>query len=236
MGVDAFRVARVADHSFLDGRIEAQSVVVDLGVNEGAFALAMIEAYGCSVVGVEPVPALFAALPRHERLTVEQLAVTVDGGPATLYVNGSRCATIEPDLAECNAAAVEVPGTTLEALLNRHGVDRAPLVKVDIEGAEIAMLERSSAEVLARVDQFTIEFHDFLDPSLRDAVRAARDRLRSAGFAELSLSRDNTDVLFVNAARVPFGAAHRAAASVLYKYPRGLARQVNRRIGTLRRA
>jgi FkbM family methyltransferase len=234
MGTDSIRIARVADHSFLHGPIGERSTVVDLGVNRGAFAVSMIEAYRCSVLGVEPVPALFAALPARDRLTVEQRAITADGGPTALYLNDARCATIERRLSQTGAPAVEVPGTTLGGLLDRHGLDRVPLVKVDIEGAEITMLESSSADTLRRVDQFTIEFHDFLDPALGDAVRDARRTLRSAGFAELSLSRDNTDVLFVNTARIPFATVHRAAAAVAYKYPRGIARRIDRGVRALR--
>jgi FkbM family methyltransferase len=234
MATDSIRIARVADHSFLDGPIGESSTVVDLGVNRGAFAISMIDAYHCSVLGVEPVPALFAALPARAALTVEQRAITADGGPATLYLNDSRCATIEHGLSQTGASALAVPGTTLAGLLDRHGLDRVPLVKVDIEGAEIPMLEGSAVDTLRRVDQFTIEFHDFLDAALSGAVASARQRLRSAGFAELSLSRDNTDVLFVNTEQIPFDAVHRAAAIVAYKYPRGLRRRLHRRVRALR--
>jgi len=225
------RVERLAGHSFLSAPLSRESVVIDLGVNEGAFAHAIIRDYGCRVVGVEPVPELFETVPADDRLIVERLAVTGDGGPATLYVNQSTCATIQASLAQHEAPAQRVAGTTLEGLLDRHGVERAALVKVDIESAELELLECSSPETLRRADQFTIEFHDFLDPELAAPTERAKQRLRAAGFSELALSRDNTDVLFVNAARLPFGRARRTAVAVSHKYPRGMARLLRRSLG-----
>lgn len=233
---NALSLARVSGHSFLTAPISRESVVVDLGVNHGEFALAMIERFGCTVVGLEPVPALYAALPAHERLDVAPLAITCDGRAATLYVNPTRCATIETGLSQSGALAVEVEGVTLEGLLDSKGIERTSLVKVDIEGAEIAMLETASLATLGRIDQLTIEFHDFLDPGLGEAVARVKGRLRRAGFVELALSRDNSDVLFVNRARVSFGTTRRGAVAMTQKYPRGLARMARRSLGRARGA
>jgi FkbM family methyltransferase len=227
-GRSGLRVERLAGHSFLSAPLSRESVVIDLGVNEGAFAHGIIRDYGCRVVGVEPVPELFETVPADDRLTVERRAVTGDGGPVTLYVNPSTCATIEASLAQDEAAAQRVEGTTLEGLLDRHGIDRVALVKVDIESAELDLLEHSSSETLRRADQFTIEFHDFLDPELAAPTERAKQRLRAAGFSELALSRDNTDVLFVNAARLPFGPVRRTAVAVGHKYPKGIVRLLRR--------
>lgn len=230
MSADSIRIARVADHSFVAAPISPQSVVVDLGVNEGEFAIAMIERFGCSVIGLEPVPYLFSALPQLSGLTVESLAITAGASSARLHINSSStAATTVTQLSDSTAPTVEVEGITLAGLLDRHGVVRASLVKVDIEGAEIEMLDDASLETLQRVDQFTIEFHDFLTTDLAAGVRRAKQRLRSAGFAELSLSGDNSDVLFVNRARISFSPVHRAAAALAYKYPRGLRRKLDRR-------
>jgi FkbM family methyltransferase len=230
MALDAIRVARVASHSFLSAPIDESSVVIDLGVYKGEFARAMIVRYGCLVVGVEPVPELFAALPTMRRLTVEPRAITPDGEPATLHINPVPTdATIDARLSHPGAPTVSVAGTTFADLLDRHGIGRVPLVKVDIEGAEVGMLQRSTPRTLRRVDQFTIEFHDFLNASLGGEVRQAKRRLRDVGFAELSLSLDNTDVLFVNCERIPFGPIRRAAAAAVYKYPRGIRRRLQRR-------
>ncbi|MGO9959536.1 MAG: FkbM family methyltransferase [Solirubrobacteraceae bacterium] len=235
MGPEGIRIARVADHSFLTAPIAPGSVIVDLGVNVGDFARGMIAMFGCSVVGVEPVPALLAAIPATERLTVDQLAITRSGEATTLFVNpSSTAATTDERLVRSDAPSVRVDGISLAGFLDRHRLARVALVKVDIEGAETAMIQDATLETLRRVDQFTIEFHDFLDPALVPEVRRAKQRLRSAGFVELAMSGDNSDVLFVNRAQIPFGPYHHAAAVFAYKYPRGVGRRVERRIRALR--
>jgi FkbM family methyltransferase len=227
---DAIRIARVADHSFLAAPIDSASTVLDLGVNTGAFAIGMVERFGCRVIGVEPVPHLFLGLRSLTGVTVEQFAMTSSNAPVSLNLNPSACATIDQRLTQPGAEEVEVDGITLDALLDRHRLERVDLVKVDIEGAEHPTLDAAPREVLQRVDQFTVEFHDFLHPELAQSVRATRRRLRGAGFAELCLSGDNSDVLFVNRARIPFGFGLQTAAAVSQKYPRALRRKLGRRV------
>ncbi len=229
MAFDTIRIVRIGDHSFLAAPINRGSCVVDLGVNTGQFATAMIENFGCSVVGLEPAPELFASLPAIEGLTVDPLAITPYGEPATLHINSSStAATIDRRLSKPGVPTVSVEGITLAGVLDRHGLERSQLVKVDIEGAEIPMLANATMQTLQRVDQFTIEFHDSLDREMAADVRQVKRRLRSAGFAELSLSRDNSDVLFVNRSTIPFDALRRAAAALAYKYPRGIAGKIQR--------
>jgi len=229
------KIVRVAQHSFLAAPITPASTVLDLGVNTGDFTRGIVAAFGCKVIGVEPVPGLYEGLHDLDGLTVQQVAISADGKPATLYLNRDTCATVDPRLVTPRAERVEVPTITFEALLDSHSIDRAALVKVDIEGAELAMIESTPLATLQRVDQFTIEFHDFVEPRLAPAVAACRAKLRAAGFADMSLSGDNSDVLFVNRERIPFGRIHQTAATLLQKYPRGIRRKLDRRLGRDRR-
>ena len=82
--LDSFRVARVAEHSFLAAPVTPGSTVVDLGVNLGEFATTMVSDFGCTVVGVEPEPKLFTSIPKIDGLTVEPLAIAADSQPNTL--------------------------------------------------------------------------------------------------------------------------------------------------------
>jgi FkbM family methyltransferase len=231
-GPDAVRIARVQDHSFLAAPIRRGSTVIDLGMNTGQFAATMMSVFGCSVVGVEPARALFDRIPRLPGLTAERAAITRRGESAEFFLSANPLAgTTDKRLSEPGASRIEVPGTTLADILDRHGVERTPLVKVDIEGGEIPMLDSASFETLRRVDQFTIEFHDFLDPAQAADVRRVTQRLQAAGFAHMTFSsRNNMDVLFVNRARIPFTPLHRCAVAIMYKYRRGIARNLNRRM------
>jgi hypothetical protein len=72
---------------------------------------------------------------------------------------------------------------TLAAQINRHAPRGARLMlKMDVEGAEWASLDKAPAEVLARFDQIIIELHDFQkisDPIFRRRVVRVLDKLNA---------------------------------------------------------
>jgi FkbM family methyltransferase len=224
------RVARVAEHSFLEAPLRRRgAVVVDLGCNRGGFASGMIERYGATVYAVEPVPELFAALPRLPGLHVEQLAIVGDAtGEVELLINEGSCATIDRRLGEAGATAVAVPAERLDQLLSRHGLTHVDVLKVDIEGAEIEMLDGTSDAVLATIAQISVEYHDFADPSLAPQVAATHSRLVGLGFWSLAFSRGNQDVLYVNSAKLPVSPAERLWITSRYRNLRGLRRMLDR--------
>lgn len=222
------RVIEISRHSLIADRLSADAVVLDLGMNRGDFSRALSKRFGCRIIGVEPVPDLFDSLPRLPSVSAEHRVVTADGRPALVHLNPHTCATIDPRLAEPGVATVEVAGTTVGELLERHGIDHVALLKLDVEGAELEILEAMPADVLASIDQITVEFHDFIDPSQAGAVARVIRRLKNSGFACFKFSLDNTDVLFVNRARMRFGLIQRMSLAVLYKYPRGAGRRARR--------
>lgn len=219
------QVDRIESHSFLAERLASESVIVDLGTNRGLFAMAMIERYGCRVFGVEPVPALVAAMPRHDRFKLTEAAIAAQTGPMLLSVNPSSCASAT--FSEDGAEAVPVIGIMLRSLLQELGLTRVDLLKVDIEGAELGLFESCTEEDLSGVQQITVEFHDFIDAMLGPAVVACIARLESMGYRRITFSLDNTDVLFVRP-YVGLPIAFEPYVVVRYKYLRGILRRVRR--------
>jgi hypothetical protein len=80
------------------------------------------------------------------------------------------------------------------------GIDHIDLMKVDIEGSEIERFDTISDDLLDRIDQMTVEFHDFLpEYELAAKVRATLDRLIGLGWLSIVFSRrDHSDVLLIN--------------------------------------
>ena len=226
------RVDRVADHSFVANGLGSTSVIVDLGVNHGAFALPLARVFGCRVYGVEPVAELAAQLPREPRVEIDVAAIAGSDGTATIFDNAERCATAVTTLAESGAGTREVPALTLVTFFDRHEIDRVDLLKVDIEGAEIDALLAAPREVLVRIAQITIEFHDCLEAAPADGTARVDRKLRDVGFNRIAFSRDTTDVLYLNAAVIPLSPLARLYLLVRYKYPRGIGRMIRARIGT----
>lgn len=82
-----------------------------------------------------------------------------------------------------DGAAIEVPSTTLKAVIEDHGIGRLQILKLDIEGAEISVLNHMLADHIKPV-QLLIEFDELM---LRTKKALARwkdmDRkLRDAGY------------------------------------------------------
>jgi FkbM family methyltransferase len=223
------RVERLNGHAAVVDWLNADSVVLDLGASRGRFALAAIERTGCRVVAIEPVAALHAALPAHPRLRSERAALTAAPGEVTIRVgpDDESAALAEPG---AGPGLERVPGVTLAELLDRHEIARAALVKVDVEGAELDVLEAAPPETLARIEQLTVEFHDFLDPGSLPRVLAVDRRLRGLGFRRLRVSRDRSDMLYVNTALRPLGRLQRLALLVRYRYVWGAARVLRKRL------
>lgn len=194
------RLGRACGHTFVKSWIGVNSKIVDLGMNQGAFANYIMDHFsGARIYGCEPVPALFEKLRRRFYDGVLNVAV---GGktefvPLQIYETlcASACfANLEP---ECET--IQVRMLSLDDFVEMLGLTRIDLLKVDIEGAELAMILQASNKVLKDCDQISIEFHDFLDRSQIADIRKAISRLRSLGFEPFRCSILNrSDVLFVH--------------------------------------
>ena len=213
------RMVRVEGHSFIKDFLGERAVVVDLGANEGRFCAYFLSLPGCRVLSVEPVPELFDDLPDAPGLTKSRYAVTGEGGSIELSLNSSRCASAY--LPEATADAIVVPAVTLTGLLSEFDIRRIDLLKMDIEGAEVSVIQATPDDVLLCADQITVEFHDFVDPRMRVAVDKAIERLRALGFQLLQISHtDRSDLLFVNP-RLRLSKVTRAALIARYHWVHG---------------
>jgi FkbM family methyltransferase len=225
-------VAKVEGHSFFPAPLTSGSTVVDLGMNRGAFSRWITANTDARVVGVEPVPALFEAMPALPRTTVLQAALSASSGSVELVLNEESCAALESTgLGEVQAPRVAARAVTLEELLAQQGIETVDLLKVDIEGAELDVFSHAPAGVLRRCRQITCEFHNFLDPRLTPKVRAIQRQLEILGFTTMTFSLDDTDTLFLQRDELRLSRVDLLAATAAYKYGRGSVRRLRRLLG-----
>ena len=88
-----------------------------------------------------------------------------------------------------DAQTFQCPVTTLSQALAAHGVDRAALVKIDVECAENIVLDGIADDDWARIDQFVIEVHD----QGAKEHEAMRDRLAAKGYCVQLLAESNLE-------------------------------------------
>ena len=202
----------VRGHHFFAPALSPVSVVIDAGANAGEFSRGMVDRFGCLCYAIEPVPELFARIPEEPRVRRFLLALGGADGEVVLHLSDN------PEANSVHAAIAASFGSrgiqvaslaSLESFLALAGLDGADLLKLDIEGSEIALLGNAREETLRQIGQISVEFHDFLE-GFGDgaAITALKRRLRRAGFASIVLSRpagNHADTLFINLQRHRLG-------------------------------
>ncbi len=141
----------------LRGALAEGDTAVDVGANKGAYLYWMRRAVGAtgSVVAFEPQPGLahyleaVAARMRWNNVDVRECALSDASGRRVLRVPGwigSPGASLEPKVEGGQGRDVEVAIDTLDRQI--AGAARVALVKVDVEGHELAVF-RGAARTLA---------------------------------------------------------------------------------------
>jgi FkbM family methyltransferase len=172
---------------------------LDLGANYGQFSAAIVERFKCKCVAVEPSPEPFAAIQCNSQISKLQLAVSDRNGQCDFHVAPDSTASSMMQRDAASIETVTVRTTTLADLLEQLGWDRVDLVKVDIEGAEIPMLNACPDDALRRIGQLSVEFHDFNGVTPSRDVEATLNRLRDIGFQSVRMSRvGHQDTWIVN--------------------------------------
>jgi FkbM family methyltransferase len=183
---------------------------------------------------VEANPELCAVL-EERGLKVINAAVGAEDGRVILNVSSNpEGSSVLPLPAESIYGAtldrsIEVDAISLSSLLKTlpGPVD---VLKLDIEGAEVAALNSLGDDELREIGQITCEFHD--DPSfqfqMKDAVTGLISRLERIGFTCLQFNRPaRTNSLFLGPALELSAAAHHWMR-VRYDYWPGLVQTVGR--------
>jgi FkbM family methyltransferase len=144
-------------------------LVFDIGAHVGN-RVASFRRLGARVVAVEPQPQLVTVLKllygRDRNVIIEPVAIGRESGTVALKLNIDNPTVSTASDAFVRAAdgapgweneawteAIDVPLTTLDALIERHG--RPTFIKIDVEGFEVEALAGLSRAVPALSFEFT---------------------------------------------------------------------------------
>jgi FkbM family methyltransferase len=141
------RVPEPETASLIEGLLKEQDVFVDAGANNGFFSLLGARRVGPTgqVVSFEPAPVTFTRLARNivinnmNQVSVYRIALGREGGIGRL--TQSEVESGLNTLVGSDESAVEVRMSSLDSVLGSHKVD---LVKIDVEGSELGVLEGMS--------------------------------------------------------------------------------------------
>ncbi|HYF62785.1 MAG TPA: FkbM family methyltransferase [Herpetosiphonaceae bacterium] len=181
--------------------LNSDSVIYSFGVGEDiSFDLALIERYGVTVHAFDPTPRSVAWVrqqrpPAGFRLSACGLA-DYDGA-ATFFppANPEHVSHTMLGRGDSAGEAISVPVRRLATLMAERGHDRIDLLKMDIEGAEYAVL----ADIAGLpIGQILVEFHHrFKDVGVA-RTRAAVALLRERGYRLFAVSPSGEEYSFLH--------------------------------------
>lgn len=175
------RISRSIQNRFPDLVMNETSIIIDLGLNRGRFSLAVARS-GARIIGVEPNPHVFRqsikTLRKWKNIEFLQAAITDVAGTKDLYfhkdykvdpIGYSISSSTNPEKFNVNKAfSKSVVGLPLDVLLS--SVDSVKLLKIDIEGGEIELVE-SLIRNYSKIEYLLMELHGTKIPQFDEMDR-----------------------------------------------------------------
>lgn len=194
-------ILNIRGHHFTDRNLSQDSIIIDLGAFKGDFSNIISQKFNCAVYAIEASPITFKECFSNNLVKKFNLAICGEDKNIEFYLGnnpeGNSILKSHKDviLGDC----VIIKGVTLNSFMSANNIDEIALLKIDIEGAEISLIDSLSDEFLKRLPQITVEFHDFIESlNIENDVIRIKKRLSKLGFAILIFEVPNKDVLFIN--------------------------------------
>jgi FkbM family methyltransferase len=207
-GIHSFAEAQlIRDHLPVDG------VFLDVGANQGELTLiAARQARRGRVIAFEPVPRWFAMLEENVRrngwshVTVVNRALSDREAEVEMYTSEegrtNEGLSSLRSTGDRNVPVATVSTLPLDAFVEREGLSRVDLIKIDVEGAERAVIDGASRTLERFRPNLILEWNEPATdpeptaPSLRRDLRAQGYALFTADpFARLVAVADGAPIL-----------------------------------------
>jgi FkbM family methyltransferase len=186
---------------FVWGWLRAGMTVLDVGAHVGQYTLLASGLVGPAgrVIAFEPHPVLGPVLRRNvsraggQNVTVLPVALGRAPGPATLVLHppdNFGGSSLRPDDASADHARATVEVTTLDEAMGRLGRPPVDLAKIDVEGAELDVLEGARGTLAANPGiVLIVEFMRANPLRFGRTVEDLEARLRELGFQLFTLTK-----------------------------------------------
>ena len=188
------------ERAFVENFLQSGMVVIDVGAHHGFYTLLASEKIGPAgrVLAFEPSPRERKKLLRHLRLNqcsnvkIWDCALGREAGNADLFViNGAQtgCNSLRPPIAMQPTKTLPIRVASLDECLEREGIEHVDFIKMDVEGAEMEVLNGATRLLDRRPRPVLLcEVQDIRTAPWGYPAKAIIDFLRQRGFQWFSLS------------------------------------------------
>lgn len=188
---------------FLSRLVKEENVFIDVGANVGIFSLLASDKVGPkgTVLTLEPNPATFGLMSelilankRFNNLVFLQLAVSDQSGILPLQLNQDDSMLMERASIihqEAGTKEVNVFTNTLDSLLPA-GL-KIDIIKIDVEGAELAALNGSKNIIREKRPMICVEVHGLYFPDPGKHVEEVFSFFESMNYKAINLHKGTTE-------------------------------------------
>ncbi len=172
-------------YAVLPESLSADAVVYSFGLGEDvSFDLELIARFGCTVHGFDPTPRAITwlesqALP--SKLVIHPYGLADFDGVARFAPPADAAHVSHTMLGSPDSASIDQPVKRLPTIMGVLGHARVDLLKMDIEGAEYAVV-RDLVSCGVRPRQLLVEFHHGRGGITPEHTDEALEALRGAGY------------------------------------------------------
>lgn len=172
-------IFRDLNYNFKNCKVGYNDVVLDVGANIGVFSRYAIANGAKEIYAFEPIKENYDLLVKN----VGEFATSYNAGISNAYKTesfhidategGHTILDIDPNRSRTNEIR-EIQCYTIDYLFDNHIIpQKIDFMKIDVEGAEIKVLEGISDENLGKINKIAMEWHKFLfnnDRNLLDSI------------------------------------------------------------------
>jgi len=189
------KIESITRHTFINN-LDNTSIIVDLGASKGGFSKEIAEKYCYSMlVLVEGNPELSEKLKAFfkDNDMVKVVNAVIGSEPkdsVKFYLSElSSSSSLFRSFSELNKvkSEIDVKMLTLNDIFSVYGIKKIDLLKMDIEGAEWEMFEKFSKEDFDRIEQISVEFHDFIEPGLKARTERCIKKNKKLGYCFMNI-------------------------------------------------
>lgn len=193
----------IKEHSFYDEKLNSEITVIDLGACKGEFINELALHYNIKkAILVEASPINFIYLQNKENYVLYNNAVSdTNDEEISFYVDTNSPYNGSEIFNYFQGEEYKIKTINLSKLISDNNLDEIDILKIDIEGSEYKIFNTVSDDELLKIKQITIEFHDFIDTSLKFKTQEILKRFETLGFSKFAKGIDymhgseNYDVL-----------------------------------------